>query len=244
MLEKRLFDAWSAIIKVQNGARTILNGLTILDRGYTGHEHLQSAGLIHMNGRLYDPKLHRFLQTDNYVQDPGNTQNYNRYGYVLNNPLKYTDTSGWLTEEQKREEQLRAQRAAEQQGETSRSMTDWYAENPGSPSWFGRLFGAIGKALGITTEPTMQEIVLDEVVVYGKKRSSTSESSNAAGQGDGFNWGIPIGAAGTSISAGTEYADNLIRTSFKTGRNPVSWSKLTPKQQAWRTTKVLGKNAK
>lgn len=47
-----------------------------------------------MNGRLYDPKLHRFLQPDNYVQDPSNTQNYNRYSYVLNNPLKYTDPSG------------------------------------------------------------------------------------------------------------------------------------------------------
>ena len=47
-----------------------------------------------MNGRLYDPKLHRFLQPDNNIQDLFNTQNYNRYGYVLNNPLKYTDPSG------------------------------------------------------------------------------------------------------------------------------------------------------
>ncbi|MFH6989423.1 RHS repeat-associated core domain-containing protein [Flavobacterium collinsii] len=96
VLEKRQFDAWGAIIKVQDGAGNALSGLTILDRGYTGHEHLQSVGLIHMNGRLYDPKLHRFLQPDNYVQDPENTQNYNRYGYVLNNPLKYTDPSGEL----------------------------------------------------------------------------------------------------------------------------------------------------
>jgi hypothetical protein len=51
-----------------------------------------------MNGRLYDPKLHRFLQPDNFVQDPSNTQNYNRYGYVLNNPLKYTDPSGEITD--------------------------------------------------------------------------------------------------------------------------------------------------
>lgn len=50
-----------------------------------------------MNGRLYYAKLHRFLQPDNYVQDPGNTQNYNRYGYVLNNLLKYTDPSGELS---------------------------------------------------------------------------------------------------------------------------------------------------
>lgn len=94
VVEKRLFDAWGNIAKVQDGAGNTLNGLTILDRGYTGHEHLQSVGLIHMNGRLYDPKLHRFLQPDNYVQDPFNTQNYNRYGYCWNNPLKYTDPSG------------------------------------------------------------------------------------------------------------------------------------------------------
>jgi RHS repeat-associated protein len=97
LLEKRQFDAWGAIIKVQDGTGNTLTGLTILDRGYTGHEHLQSVGLIHMNGRLYDPKLHRFLQPDNYVQDPSNTQNYNRYGYVLNNPLKYSDPSGELS---------------------------------------------------------------------------------------------------------------------------------------------------
>ena len=39
-------------------------------------------------------KLHRFLQPDNYVQDPTNTQNFNRYAYCINNPLKYTDFSG------------------------------------------------------------------------------------------------------------------------------------------------------
>jgi RHS repeat-associated protein len=94
VVEKRLFDAWGNIAKVQDGLGNILNVLTILDRGYTGHEHLQSVGLIHMNGRLYDPKLHRFLQPDNYVQDSSNTQNYNRYGYCINNPLKYVDING------------------------------------------------------------------------------------------------------------------------------------------------------
>ncbi len=78
ILEKRQFDAWGVI-----GAGNVLNDLNILDRGYTGHEHLQSVGLIHMNGRLYDPKLHRFLQPDDFVQDPSNTENYNRYGDVL-----------------------------------------------------------------------------------------------------------------------------------------------------------------
>lgn len=92
--ESRLFDAWGGITSVKDGQGNELGQLTVLDRGYTGHEHLQSVGLINMNGRLYDAKVHRFLSPDNFVQDPTNTQNYNRYGYVYNNPLKYTDPSG------------------------------------------------------------------------------------------------------------------------------------------------------
>ena len=60
-----------------------------------------------MNGRLYAPSLHRFLQPDNYVQDSFNTQNFNRYGYVLNNPLLYTDPTGEYGEEGLTPNQLR-----------------------------------------------------------------------------------------------------------------------------------------
>ncbi|TBX68333.1 hypothetical protein EZL74_08460 [Flavobacterium silvisoli] len=98
VVEKRLFDPWGGIVKVQDGAGNALPQLTFFDRGYTGHEHLQSVGLINMNARLYDPKLHRFLEADNYIQDPYNTQNYNRYGYCVNNPLKYTDVTGNMFE--------------------------------------------------------------------------------------------------------------------------------------------------
>jgi RHS repeat-associated protein len=68
---------------------------TMFDRGFTGHEHLPQFGLINMNGRVYDPFLARFLSPDPFVQSPGNPQNYNRYSYALNNPLKYTDPSGY-----------------------------------------------------------------------------------------------------------------------------------------------------
>lgn len=94
VVEKRMFDPWGAVSQVQDGAGNNLGILTFFDRGYTGHEHLQSVGLINMNARLYNPTLHRFLEADNYLQDPYNTQNYNRYGYCVNNPLKYTDVTG------------------------------------------------------------------------------------------------------------------------------------------------------
>lgn len=65
------------------------------DRGYTGHEHMCGFGLINMNGRLYDPYLQRFLSPDPFIISPTNAQDYNRYSYVLNNPLMYTDPSGY-----------------------------------------------------------------------------------------------------------------------------------------------------
>ena len=67
----------------------------MFDRGYTGHEHMTAFGLINMNGRCYDPVMSSFLSVDAYVQSPDNSQNFNRYAYCLNNPLKYTDPSGW-----------------------------------------------------------------------------------------------------------------------------------------------------
>ncbi len=65
-----------------------------LTRGYTGHEYLPQFSLINMNGRMYDPVVARMLSPDNEVSDPTSTQGYNRYSYVLNNPLKYTDPTG------------------------------------------------------------------------------------------------------------------------------------------------------
>uniref|UniRef100_UPI0024A75B2B RHS repeat-associated core domain-containing protein n=1 Tax=Pelagibius sp. Alg239-R121 TaxID=2993448 RepID=UPI0024A75B2B len=49
-----------------------------------------------MNGRVYDPTLGRFLSADPNVQAPDDTQSFNRYSYVKNNPLSYTDPSGFF----------------------------------------------------------------------------------------------------------------------------------------------------
>ncbi len=90
------YDAWG---RVRNPSNQISYApdkepVLFLGRGYTGHEHLPCFGLINMNGRLYDPAVGRFLSPDNYVQLPDFTQNFNRYSYCLNNPLKYNDPDG------------------------------------------------------------------------------------------------------------------------------------------------------
>jgi RHS repeat-associated protein len=66
------------------------------DRGFTGHEHLDEFGLVHMNGRLYDPRLGLFLQADPLLQDALNLQNYQRYAYCFNGPLGCTDPTGYF----------------------------------------------------------------------------------------------------------------------------------------------------
>jgi RHS repeat-associated protein len=66
---------------------------------HSGHEQLDDSGLIHMNGRIYDPELGRMLSPDPLVQVPEYSQNFNRYSYVMNNPLNLTDPTGfsWLS---------------------------------------------------------------------------------------------------------------------------------------------------
>lgn len=63
--------------------------------GFTGHEQLDHLGLVHMNGRVYDPLIGRFLSPDPVIQAPFHGQDLNRYAYAWNNPLRFTDPSGY-----------------------------------------------------------------------------------------------------------------------------------------------------
>ena len=80
-------DDWTSLIT------TPVSNIT--GRGYTMHEHLDGFALINMNGRVYDPQIARFLSPDPILQESGYWLNYIRYGYCLNNPLIYTDPSGY-----------------------------------------------------------------------------------------------------------------------------------------------------
>ncbi len=77
----------------QSGDQAIIDGIS--RRGYTGHSMLGAMGLIHMNGRVQDAITGRFLSPDPNIPNPGFTQSYNRYAYVNNNPLSFTDPSGF-----------------------------------------------------------------------------------------------------------------------------------------------------
>ena len=93
------FDPWGRRRHPQRWTYYTYPTTYLFVRGFTGHEHLDNFDLINMNGRVYDSWLGRFLSPDPFVQAPTYSQNYNRYSYALNNPLKYIDPSGYHYEE-------------------------------------------------------------------------------------------------------------------------------------------------
>ncbi|MES1940992.1 RHS repeat-associated core domain protein [Salinisphaera sp. T5B8] len=72
----------------------LYNSDYLTDIGFTGHEQLDNVGLVNMQGRHYDPLIGRFISADTLIPSPETTQGYNRYTYVYNNPLSYTDPDG------------------------------------------------------------------------------------------------------------------------------------------------------
>jgi RHS repeat-associated protein len=70
------------------------DGASPLRHTFTGQESDAETGLLYYRSRYYDPKLGRFLSPDSLIPDRHGPQSWNRYAYVLNNPLRYADPSG------------------------------------------------------------------------------------------------------------------------------------------------------
>ena len=87
LVGKQHYDPWG---RVRTG------GIGLTARTFTG-QRLDATGLLYYHARYYDPTLGRFISPDSIVPEPGNPQSFNRFAYVYNNPLKYTDPTGhWI----------------------------------------------------------------------------------------------------------------------------------------------------
>jgi RHS repeat-associated protein len=94
VVERDAYDAWGKKRYWNNGADDTA-GILPGQSQTTGQEMLASVGLVHLNGRVYDPFIGRMTSADPVVGDPLNGQTWNRYSYVWNNPLAYTDPTGF-----------------------------------------------------------------------------------------------------------------------------------------------------
>jgi len=95
VVEHLKYDPFGARRNSQNLATPISQSPVDVHRGFTGQEHDDEFDLMNMHGRMYDATVGRFLSADPLVGDPFFGQSYNRYSYVLNNPLSYTDPTGF-----------------------------------------------------------------------------------------------------------------------------------------------------
>ncbi len=93
VVERDGYDAWGKR-RLPTGADGAPAPSQTTTRGFTGQEELD-FGLVHLNGRVYDPLVGRMMSADPMVPDPLNGQAWNRYAYVINNPLAFTDPSGY-----------------------------------------------------------------------------------------------------------------------------------------------------
>ena len=95
VVERLSYDAWGKR-RFPNGQDDPTGSISSqTTRGFTGQEELADVGLVHMNGRVYDPLLGRFGTPDPTTENPFSTQGWNRYSYVGNSPLNFTDPSGY-----------------------------------------------------------------------------------------------------------------------------------------------------
>lgn len=198
IVQELSYDAWGNLRNPTTWSGSF-TGTPKFDRGYTGHEHLANYKLINMNGRMYDPLMCCFLSVDSYVQDPGNAQNFNRYAYCLNNPLKYTDPDGeWV--------QLVV---AGLIGGT----VNWLA-NGAELSWKGLAYFGIGAAAGVLGAAAGGAVAgamelggfvsgLASGAVGGASSGLITGSGNAWMQGASFGQGLKAGVISAGIGAGT-----------------------------------------
>lgn len=102
--KRRNANSWQGYANPFSQLPNLAALLNITQKGYTGHIQVDHAAVIHMGGRIYDPELGRFMQADPIVQDPRDAQSLNRYSYVYNNPLSYTDPTGYECQNQRDED--------------------------------------------------------------------------------------------------------------------------------------------
>ncbi|WP_437531193.1 RHS repeat-associated core domain-containing protein [Sorangium sp. So ce726] len=98
VIERRSYDPFGQRRNPVWGERPPASFPSETTQGFTGHESDDELGLVNMKGRIYDPRIGRFLTTDPIVSIPSFGQSWNPYSYVRNSPLNHVDPSGFQEE--------------------------------------------------------------------------------------------------------------------------------------------------
>jgi RHS repeat-associated protein len=164
------------------------------------------------NGRLYDPVIARVLSPDNYVQNPYNPQNYNRYSYCYNNPLVYVDPSGDFIETAVIIGLTLAGAyfggVGSNQGELNPTEWDWRAGTTYMGIGFGALLGYVGGY-------SIMDAVYTVTFNFGLITPVVNIYLAGSGSDWSFQWTTPAGGGGEKF-----FRERRDPTRIKTPTNP------------------------
>lgn len=96
VVQRLSYDAWGKQRTADGTDATCGAVTTPTTRGFTNQEQMPAGCIVNLNARLYDPSIGKFMAADSIVGNPFNGQSFNRYAYVMNNPLSGTDPTGHL----------------------------------------------------------------------------------------------------------------------------------------------------
>jgi len=220
------FDAWGRRRNAQSWTYENMPASFGSTRGFTMHEHLDEFKLINMNGRVYDPLVGRFLSPDPFVQMPDYSQSYNRYSYAFNNPLRFSDPSGFFAE-----------------GDSTVRSTPALPFLP-SKKPMGYRPGAMTNTDITSLGPVFKETETTLPIPYLQSKLSNDAEGNAnevpQSTGDGLDkavdWVIDPLSNFATAGAGIKYtSSNLLRDGYWLGKNGKYYSlTLTQKgTQGW-----------
>jgi RHS repeat-associated protein len=197
---------WANMTAWQKGNLTLaasVLGSALTNRGFTAHEQLDAVGLVHMGGRVYDAQIGRFLSADPFVQDPTDLQGLNRYSYVQNNPLSYTDPSGYFLKKLFRKIGGAIENLAEQAWQNlktaiKRQVRQFVAElrelgvnalASMCGAYYALCYVGIQTAINRANGGTWKDSLTDGAVAYVQRQSGASGSLPEGGNGGGsYGW--------------------------------------------------------
>ncbi len=255
--ERLAYDPWGKrrfIATVPGTSDTqdaIVGNMT--DRGYTMHEHLDEIGVVHMNGRIYDPLIGRFMSADPIIQDPENLKSFNRYSYVWNNPLKNFDPTGFINQERDDAVEFGGERPSATDGRTT---TTTYSDGwtvtvtGGTPSYAsGRVVTPLSITAGYQTADIGPAINAGaNSILSFLTLGYSNEVSRAIRTGDWISAGLATtaGAAAALGNAATLGTGGLIVNGIRTigpvvGPRVGVWS-LNPFKRGQEIERALGQN--
>jgi len=168
------------------------------EHGFTGHEHLDDTYLIHMNGRVYDYRLGRFLSVDPIISNPANSQSINPYSYIGNNPLSGVDPTGYDVCPAGQVDKCEGARPEQPKEQTKQSNSMVEARKEGS------IAGRAGD--NTTVNGFDQNTAAGKAVIAASKSNGASGQDTKNGCTNGTDCGSPQESAQRTKGAGNASA--------------------------------------